>query len=299
MLAPLSEIGFPALEQSLGALQRVLETLPPAWEISREARRVDASALAGATVPDQPVPPPEAIPRLIDHTLLRGDATPAEVERLCTEACEYGFAAVCVNPRFVPLAASLLRKTRVRVCAVVGFPLGASTSIVKIGEAEVAIEEGARELDMVPAVGALKSGALSGAGLDVAAVVAVAHARQAVVKVILDSGVLSAEEQVRACLLARDAGADFVKTSTEFHPRSAEESDIRRLRALVGPGMGVEAAGGIGTRADLERMVRAGASRIGTSNGMEILHEYLEISRLHDVSQIRLRPDDRPRLGEG
>ncbi len=282
MLTSLSEIGFGVPERSLGAIQRALETLPLPWEISNEARRVDASALTGATVPDQPVPPPEVIPRLIDHTLLRGDATPAEIEQLSAEACEHDFAAVCVNPRFVPLAAGLLRKTRVRVCTVVGFPLGASTTLVKSVEAEVAIEQGARELDMVMAVGTLKAGNLSEAGLDIAAVVAVAHARQALVKVILETGALSAEEQVKACLLARDAGADFVKISTGFYPRGAEDRDVRRLRALVGPGMGVKAAGGIRTRADLERMVRAGASRIGTSSGVRILREYL----IHGVAQI-------------
>lgn len=252
----------------------VIDEMPAPWDIDHAARRADVRALARSTVPDQAVPPPDEIPGVIDHTFLRPDATEAEVEQLCAEAREYGFAAVCVLPRFVPLAALVLRRSPVRVGTVVGFPLGASTTLVKAVEAAVAVEQGARELDMVLAIGALKSGALGDVGLDIAAVVGVAHAGQALVNVILETALLSDEEQVRACLLARDAGADFVKTSTGYGVPGADERDVRRLRALVPPAMGVKAAGGIRTRADLERMLRAGATRIGTRSGVKIIAEY-------------------------
>ncbi len=269
-----TEFDLQTLEHAAGSVRRALEGLPPAVEISRPAAEADVRSLVGATVPDQPLPPREAIPGLIDHTLLRPDASPAEIERLCAEAREHGFASVCINPRFVPLAARLLRGTRILVDTVIGFPLGASMTLAKAVEGELAIAQGARELDMVIAVGALKGGALDEVGLDIAALVAVGHAHHAVVKVILETALLSAEEQVRACLLARQAGADFVKTSTGYHLPGAVESDVRRLRALAAPGMGVKAAGGIRTRADLERMVRAGATRIGTSAGVEIMMGY-------------------------
>ena len=264
------------LRYASDAVDRVIDELPAPWEIDRAARRADARALARSTIPDQAVPPSEEIPGLIDHTLLRPDATDAEVEGLCTEACAYGFASVCVLPRFVSLARLALRRSRVRVGTVIGFPLGAPATLVKAVEAAVAVEQGARELDMVLAIGALTAGALGEVALDIAAVVGVAHAGQALVKVILETALLSEEEQVRACLLARDAGADFVKTSTGYGLPGAEERDVRRLRALVPPSMGVKAAGGIRTRADLERMVRAGATRIGTSSSVKIIREYLK-----------------------
>jgi deoxyribose-phosphate aldolase len=280
---PRTEVEAPRLHVADARLLRyasdvvdcVIEELPAPWEIDHAARRADVGALALSTVPDQAVPPPEEIPGVIDHTLLRPDATEAEVERLCADARAYGFASVCVLPRFVPLAALALRRSQVRVGTVVGFPLGASATLVKAVEAAVAVEQGARELDMVLAIGALKSGALGAVGLDIATVVGTAHAGQALVKVILETVLLSAEEQVRACLLARDAGADFVKTSTGYGLPGADERDVRRLRALVPPTMGVKAAGGIRTRADLERMMRAGATRIGTSSGVKIVQEYL------------------------
>lgn len=251
------------------------EELPAPWEIDHAARRADVRALARSTVSDQVVPPPDEIACLIDHTLLRPDATEAEVEQLCADARAYRFASVCVLPRFVPFAALALRRSPVRVGTVVGFPLGASATVVKAVEAAVAVEQGARELDMVLAVGALKSGALGDVGLDIAMVVRVAHAGQALVKVILETALLSEDEQVRACFLARDAGADFVKTSTGYGLPGADERVVRRLRALVPPTMGVKAAGGIRTRADLERMLRAGATRIGTSSGVEIMQQYV------------------------
>jgi len=253
----------------------VIDELPAPWEIDHAARLADVREFARSTAPDQMVPPPEEIPGLIDHTLLRPDARDAEVERLCDEARAHGFASVCVLPRFVPLAALVLRRSRVRVGTVIGFPLGAAATLVKAVEAAIAVDQGARELDMVLAIGALKSGALGDVGLDIATVVRVAHAGEALVKVILETALLSDEEQVRACLLARDAGADFVKTSTGYGLPGADERDVRRLRALVAPTMGVKAAGGIRTRADLERMVRAGATRIGTNSSVKMMQEYL------------------------
>ncbi|HYM91820.1 MAG TPA: deoxyribose-phosphate aldolase [bacterium] len=263
-------------EVALWTVRRALERLPPAREIAHLARAADAELLAQATVDDQPVPAPDAIPGIIDHTLLRADATPADIERVCREAREYAFASVCVHPRFVPLAARMVWGSGVRVSTVIGFPLGASTTVVKALEAVVAIGQGAQELDMVLPLGALKAGALEEVGLEIAAVVAVGHAQDALVKVILETGTLSPAEQVRGCLLAREAGADFVKTSTGFVARGAEERDVRRLRSLAGPRMGVKASGGIRTRTDLERMVRAGASRVGTSSGVEIIRAYRE-----------------------
>ncbi|HLJ58179.1 MAG TPA: deoxyribose-phosphate aldolase [bacterium] len=259
-------------ERCVDRARRALATLrPPRFAPPDEAM---IQALAAATVPDRPVPAPQDVPLLIDHTLLRLDATPAEIEAVCAEAARYGFKAVCINPRYVPRAVEALVGTGVHVCTVVGFPLGASATAVKVLEAQLAIEQGAQELDMVLAVGDLKAGLFEDVRRDVAAVAVAAHAGQVLLKVIVEAGLLTATEQVRACLLVRDAGADFVKTATGFVGRGATEEDVRRLRAAVGPAMGVKAAGGIRTRADLERMMRAGATRIGTSSAVAIMREY-------------------------
>ena len=215
LAVPLQPFDLEPLGRISHAVCRALKALPP---VSETLRLTDAEmrALVGAEVPDQPVPPPDAIPRLIDQTLLRPDAEPEEVAELCAEAVRFGFASVCVNPRFVPLAAGMLCGTGVRVASVVGFPLGASATLIKCLEAEMAIEQGARELDMVMAIGALKGGELEETGQDIAAVVAVGHAHHTIVKVIIETALLSPEEQVKAYLIVRRAGADFIKTSTGY-----------------------------------------------------------------------------------
>lgn len=216
-----------------------------------------------------PVPDRRSLARLLDHTLLKPDATGAEIERLCGEARRLGFATVCVHPSWVELCVRLLEGSGVGVCAVVGFPLGATTSAVKAAEAREAAANGARELDMVLHLGALKSGDDAAVLEDIRAVRAAVPGRT--LKVILETGLLSREEKVRACLLAREAGADFVKTSTGFGPGGATVEDVRLLRETVGPRMGVKASGGIRDAAAAAAMIAAGATRLGTSASVAIV----------------------------
>lgn len=206
---------------------------------------------------------------MIDHTLLRPEACADDIQRLCAEAVQYGFASVCVNGRFVERAALELAGTGVRVCSVVGFPLGASTTGCKVFEARNAAENGATEVDMVLAVGLLRSGDEKGVEEDIRAVVE-AVSGQAAVKVILETCLLTDEQKVRACVLAERAGARFVKTSTGFSLGGATGEDVALLRRTVGDRLGVKASGGIRTRADAERMIAAGASRIGASASVAI-----------------------------
>ncbi len=208
---------------------------------------------------------------MIDHTLLRPDATTTEIERLCQEAKEYGFASVCVNSCHVRLCARLLAGSRVRVCSTVGFPLGGMSSEAKVDEAAHAIGDGATELDMVMNIGLLKSGAHSTVENDIRGVVRLAHDRKAIVKVILETGLLSEDEKVIACRLSQQAGADFVKTSTGFGHGGATAADVTLLRSTVGPSMGVKASGGIRTRDDALAMIDAGATRLGASSGLQIV----------------------------
>ncbi len=205
--------------------------------------------------------------KLIDHTLLKAEATPAQITKLCEEAKEFDFKSVCVNPGYVPLASMLLAESDVLVCTVIGFPLGATSSESKVLEAVIAVEEGASEVDMVINIGKLK------AGLDLEVYQEIRDIKMAVgedivLKVIIETSLLTEEEKVRACLLSRKAGADFVKTSTGFSTGGATAEDIALMRKTVGPDMGVKASGGVRTMADLEKMVAAGATRIGTSNGV-------------------------------
>jgi len=216
---------------------------------------------------------PADIAKLIDHTLLKPEATRDQIAQLCREAREYGFAAVCVNPCYVGLAAELLRGSPVKVCSVVGFPLGATLPEVKAYEARRAIEEGAAEVDMVLNIGALKSGDLELVRRDIAAVVDVCHAKGALCKVIIEAALLSDEEKVLACQLAKAAGADYVKTSTGFGPGGATVHDVALMRRTVGPEMGVKAAGGIRSYEAARAMVEAGATRIGASAGVKIVRE--------------------------
>lgn len=227
---------------------------------------------AGTPLPRvAPAPSDTPIAGLIDHTLLRPEATPAEIEALCDEAVRYRFASVCVNPAYVPLCARLLRSTPVAVGAVIGFPLGATTTKTKVFEATQTIGNGARELDMVINLGWLKAGDYGAVAEDIRAVVEIAHSQQVLVKVIIETALLAESEKVAACLLAARVGADFVKTNTGFLGGGASVADVTLMRRVVGPAMGVKASGGIRTLADAQAMIAAGADRIGTSSGVAIV----------------------------
>jgi deoxyribose-phosphate aldolase len=217
--------------------------------------------------------PAGQVASLIDHTLLKADATRAEIEKLCREAAEYGFATVCVNPTWVALAGRLLSGSRSGVCSVVGFPLGATTPDVKHYETRRAIFDGAREVDTVINIGALKSGDLRLVERDIEAVVAPCRDAGVTSKVIIEAALLTDEEKVTATTLTKAAGADFVKTSTGFGPGGATASDVALMRRVVGAEMGVKAAGGVKDFASLEAMVKAGATRIGASAGVRIVQQ--------------------------
>lgn len=210
---------------------------------------------------------------LIDHTLLKPDATSADIDKLCREAAEWKFASVCVNPTWVALAASTLRGSGVAVCSVVGFPLGANTPDVKQFEARRAIFDGASEIDMVINVGSLKSGDVRLVTDDIRGVVSACHAAGAISKVIIETALLTDEEKVTACTLAKAAGADFVKTSTGFGPGGATAADVALMRRVVGDEMGVKASGGVHDLEQVRTMVAAGATRIGASAGVRIVKE--------------------------
>jgi deoxyribose-phosphate aldolase len=216
-------------------------------------------------------PERRAVAALIDHTLLKPEATRAQLEQLCQEARAYGFASVCVNAYWVRLASAQLMQSDVAVCTVVGFPLGATTTAAKVSETRIALDDGAREMDMVMNVGALRSGDLDIVQRDIAAVVEAAHGSGAIVKVILETALLDNAQKLTACRLALAAGADFVKTSTGFAASGATVEDIALMRGAVGAAMGVKASGGIRTLADLRKMVAAGATRIGTSAGVALV----------------------------
>ena len=210
---------------------------------------------------------------MIDHTVLKPDATQDQIAQLCYEARKHGFASVCVNPANVKLCAELLQGSAVPVCTVVGFPLGATPTEVKVFEAQQAIREGAAEVDMVINVGALKSRDYERVERDIASVARSCHAGNAILKVIIEAALLTDEEKVIACQLAKVAGADFVKTSTGFGPGGATAKDVALMRRVVGPGMGVKAAGGIRTYEAAQKMVAAGATRIGASASVKIMQE--------------------------
>ena len=215
-------------------------------------------------------PAADGLASLIDHTLLKPDATREEVEQLCREAAQFCFASVCVNPNWVALCRELLRNTGVKVCTVIGFPLGAHLSDTKAYETKRAIEQGAEEVDMVLNIGALKSRDYALVEQDIHGVVNAAAGR-ALVKVILETSLLSRDEKVMGCTLAKAAGADYVKTSTGFGGGGATVEDVQLMRETVGPEMGVKASGGVRTRDDAEKMVAAGATRLGASAGVKIV----------------------------
>jgi deoxyribose-phosphate aldolase len=217
------------------------------------------------------IPHDASLASRIDHTLLKPDATPEQIAQLCFEARKHGFASVCVNPAWVKLCAQLLEGTPVKVCTVIGFPLGASAPEVKVFECRNALAHGASEIDMVINIGALKARDLDLVARDIRGVVAAAHGRKAIVKVIIEAVLLTDEEKTIACLLAKEAGADFVKTSTGFAGGGATVHDVALMRRVVGPDMGVKAAGGVRTYEDAESMIQAGATRIGASAGVKII----------------------------
>jgi deoxyribose-phosphate aldolase len=228
------------------------------------ATRLGLHATAGAIA---------GVSGVIDHTLLKPDATRAEIEQLCREAAEFRFATVCVNPSWVALAAARLRGAGVGVCSVVGFPLGATTAEVKNFETRRAIYDGATEIDMVINVGALKSGDLRTVERDIEAVTEPCRQCGVVSKVIIEAALLTDEEKITACTLSKAAGADFVKTSTGFGPGGATAADVALMRRVVGEEMGVKAAGGVRDLEGLKAMVAAGASRVGASAGVKIVQE--------------------------
>lgn len=207
----------------------------------------------------------------IDHTLLRPDATAAEIDRLCDEVARFGFASACLNPVWVRRAAARLDPAGGLVCTVVGFPLGANVAAIKAAEARRAIEDGAREIDMVLAIGALKGGDLEAVRRDIAGVVEACRSAGARCKVILETAILDEPEKVAACRIALQAGADFVKTSTGFGGGGASVADVALMRSTVGPEMGVKASGGIRTAADAQALLAAGATRLGTSASLAIV----------------------------
>lgn len=231
------------------------------------------------------IPHDPSVAGMIDHTLLKPDATPDQVAQLCYEARKYGFASVCVNPSYVKLCADLLKGSAVKVCTVIGFPLGASAPDVKMFETETALREGATEIDMVINIGALKGRDYTLVARDIAGVARVAHEAGALVKVIIETALLNEEEKITACLLAKEAGADYVKTSTGFSGGGATVADIALMRRVVGPDMGVKASGGVKDYADAKSLMDAGATRIGASAGVKIVagEKEMATTRVHAV----------------
>jgi deoxyribose-phosphate aldolase len=212
---------------------------------------------------------------LIDHTLLKAEATRSDIARICREALQYRFASVCVNSVFVKQVFEALRNSPVKTCVVIGFPLGANLPQVKLDEARVALEQGAQEIDMVIHIGGLKAGDDAAVRREIEDLTRLVHEQGAILKVIIETALLTEEEKVRACRAARDARADFVKTSTGFSTSGATIGDVQLMRQEVGREMGVKASGGVRTLDDLLAMVEAGATRIGTSNGVKIMEEAL------------------------
>jgi len=228
------------------------------------ATRVGLYAAGGA---------PDSVASMIDHTLLKPDATRANIGELCREAAQFKFATVCINPTWVALSAKLLEGSGVRVCSVVGFPLGATTPDVKGYETRRAIFDGAREIDMVINVGALKSGALRVVECDIESVTTPCRDAGALSKVIIEAALLTDEEKTTACTLAKAAGADYVKTSTGFGPGGATAADVALMRRVVGAEMGVKAAGGVRDLEGMKAMIAAGATRVGASAGVKIVQQ--------------------------
>ncbi|MBN2013429.1 deoxyribose-phosphate aldolase [candidate division KSB1 bacterium] len=212
------------------------------------------------------------IAQFIDHTNLKPESTITAIQQLCDEAKKYNFATVCIHPVYVRRACKMLAESSVSVCTVIGFPLGANVTDIKVKEAVQAIDDGATEIDMVIQIGALKAGEIEIVGNDILRVVEVCHQKNALCKVIIETALLTQEEKIIACELVRKAGADFIKTSTGFGPGGATVDDVKLLaQQMQGTSIKVKAAGGIRSREDFDKMVIAGASRIGTSSGVKIM----------------------------
>jgi deoxyribose-phosphate aldolase len=237
----------------------------------RKARNIVAAGADRLSASDTLTRIDPEIAGMIDHTLLRPDATRDEIVKLAREARKYGFASVCVNPYWVPVVAAELAGSPVKVCTVIGFPLGANSTEVKVAETEAALRVGAQEIDMVQNVGALRSCDYETVRNDIHAVVEAAHRAGAIVKVILETALLDDDQKAMASTLAKMAGADFVKTSTGFAASGATAHDVALMRSIVGPDMGVKASGGIRTLDDVKKMAAAGASRIGASASVKIV----------------------------
>lgn len=213
------------------------------------------------------------IAKFIDHTLLKPDAVQSEIEKLCREAREYEFASVCVNPYWVKLCAAMLKGSSVKVCTVIGFPLGANSYETKVFETGLAIEDGASEIDMVINIGAIKSSDYEVVKREIESVAGCARSLNAILKVIIETSLLTDDEKARACKISKEAGADFVKTSTGFAGGGATVADIELMRRTVGSEMGVKASGGIRDFQTAQQMINAGATRIGASAGVNIVKE--------------------------
>ena len=251
-------------------------------DMARIAERVRELLQGGGGAAAQPAAvalPPDKLVKLIDHTILKPEATAEDIEKLCNEAKQYRFYSVCVNPVWVPKARTLLRGTDVKICAVVGFPLGAQSPEVKTLEARRALREGAKEIDMVINIGALKSKDDLLVARDIRGVVEVCDEARSVSKVILETALLTDEEKVRGCQLSMKAGADFVKTSTGFSKSGATVEDVALMARTVAPRkLGVKASGGVRTYEDVVKMVQAGATRVGTSNSVKIVEEAMKLA---------------------
>lgn len=251
-------------------INELIETITQ--EVLRELGEKNAPHIGSSGAPKEILPNGIDISNLaktVDHTVLKPDTTTKTIEKFCKEAIEWGFASICINPTHVKLAASILKGTDVKVCTVIGFPLGANTSFVKAVEARDAIANGAQEVDMVINIGALKDGNYDLVSSDIKAVVEAASG-QALVKVIIETCLLTDQEKMKVCLLAKNAGADFVKTSTGMSSGGATVEDITLMRKTVGPQMGVKASTGVNDREIALNLIRAGATRLGTSKGMLI-----------------------------
>ena len=248
-----------------GCVQRCPQTC------ARNTREIIAAGAERVSASERLTKIDPAIAALIDHTLLKPEATREDIRKLCREARQYSFASVCVNPYWVPLVASELEHSAVKVCTVVGFPLGATSTEAKAAETAAALRAGAQEIDMVINVGALRSGDHEAVKLDIQQVVKVAHEAGAIVKVILETALLDDNQKAVASTLCKLAGADFVKTSTGFGPGGATAHDVALMRSVVGPEMGVKASGGVRTLDDLRKMAAAGATRIGASASVKIV----------------------------
>jgi deoxyribose-phosphate aldolase len=247
-------------------------------KIADRVRQILAQQPAGRAE-SPPYVPVDKLVKLIDHTLLKPEATAEDIRKLCDEAKKYDFYSVCVNPAWVAKAREHLRGTRVKVCAVVGFPLGAQSPEIKTLEARRALREGAAEIDMVINIGALKGKDDLLVARDIRGVVEVCHEARAICKVILETALLSDEEKVRACQLSMKAGADFVKTSTGFSKSGATVEDVSLMARTVAPRkLGVKASGGVRTYADVVKMVEAGATRVGSSNSVKIVEEAMQMA---------------------